>query len=583
MKSILMTTSAVILVTGVAAGQAQAACPEDIDAFDREYEQALQNAAASEALSTSEQAQLFGLRTAAENLHTAGNAEMCAAVIDRANLMLESTIAPQVIRPDELIGREVRNAQDEDLGEIEEVMLDPISGRIAYVVVEHGGFLGIGDDLFAVPWAAMQFMPGDDQTLLLDIPEDKLENAPRFSRDDETPLERREWVTSVHSYYGVQPYWQDEIGTMVMQYGSGAAGAPPAAAGAAGQGGEVKTIVVPITTPGGQQQPQSETPSQDSGTKPEQTDQESGAGAESGNEADAGSPAGQQTGAANLAAPQPEADTAQDASADLEAMAARMDELEQRVEELSRKDTEVEQSISALEQQTQQLSEQVPGEEVTQAIDRLEEQVAALEEAGQAAGEGTSGNAGQGASVIVVPGPSGGSGEGSGQGAQQGGQSDGSAAAGQSGAAATAQPDTDQQNQQEDEAVGEQQGQPAEQQGQSGEQQGQAGGQQGQAGEQLGQSGEQQGQQDAAAQGTAASTPSAAGEPASQPCEEQIARLEEDLKRAEELGLTIGEAQSELKEAQAMLNNNSEALCSAAIKRAHEELVAVGFEPTQSN
>ncbi len=265
MKSILMTTSAVLLVSGFALGQAQAACPEDIDAFNRDYEKTLQDAAAGEALSTSEQAQLFGLRTAAENMYEAGDADMCAKVIQRANLILDSAIAPRVIKPSELVGRDVKNAADENLGDIEDVMLDPVSGRIAYVVIEHGGFLGIGDDLFAVPWRAMKFVPGDDTSVILDIPEEKLENAPRFSRKDETPLERREWVTSVHNYYGVEPYWQDDVGTMAMQYGAGAgAGAGAAAQPASTSGTEPQTDVLVVAPVEGS--------ASDSQTEPQPTD-----------------------------------------------------------------------------------------------------------------------------------------------------------------------------------------------------------------------------------------------------------------------------------------------------------------------
>jgi archaellum component FlaC len=67
----------------------------------------------------------------------------------------------------------------------------------------------------------------------------------------------------------------------------------------------------------------------------------------------------------------------------------------------------------------------------------------------------------------------------------------------------------------------------------------------------------------------------------SAPCEEQIATIEEDLARAEEQGIAIGPAEEELVAARAMLRNGSQALCRAAIKRAHDELVAVGFEPTK--
>jgi sporulation protein YlmC with PRC-barrel domain len=571
MKSILMTTSAVLLVTGFAAGQAQAACPEDIDAFNRQYEEALQNTAAGEALSTSEQAQLFGLRTAAENLHQAGNAEMCAAVIQRAKLNLESAIAPQVIKPDELVGREVVNAQDENLGEVEDVLIDPISGRIAYVVVEHGGFLGIGDDLFAVPWGAMRFVPGNDQTVLLDVPEEELENAPRFSRDDETPLERREWVTSVHNYYGVEPYWQDEVGAMAMQYGA------TGAAQTGGMSGEAKTIVVPVTTPesGDQSQTEEGQPEQDQSqdeqgqSQPEPQEPQPGSDSQQGTDAAGQSAAEPQTATAALVESQPTAESGGAESQEFDALASRMDELEQQLQTLSEQmpGQEMTETMSRLEQQVQQLSQQVPGQEIQQQIAQLQEQIAAMGDSSGAAGNQQAGSAqGEPATVVVVP-------DAETQAGQQPGQE---------------QPG-DQQLDQQQPGEGSQQQGGGQQAGQQpsgdqpiGEQQAAQSGQSGSSGQQTG----QQDQESAAPGRTVLATPSPATEGDSagqQPCGDMVAQLEEDLERAEQLGVAVDGAQSELDEAQAMLNNNSEALCRAAVKRAQEELVAVGFEPTQSN
>jgi len=53
-----------------------------------------------------------------------------------------------------LIGNEVRNREGEDLGRIEDFMMDRETGRVAYAVLSFGGFLGVGNKLFAVPWDA---------------------------------------------------------------------------------------------------------------------------------------------------------------------------------------------------------------------------------------------------------------------------------------------------------------------------------------------------------------------------------------------------------------------------------------------
>ena len=62
---------------------------------------------------------------------------------------------PRLMGADTLIGEDVYNTKDEDLGDIKEIMLDMNNGKIAYAVLSFGGFLGMGDKLFAVPWSAL--------------------------------------------------------------------------------------------------------------------------------------------------------------------------------------------------------------------------------------------------------------------------------------------------------------------------------------------------------------------------------------------------------------------------------------------
>ncbi len=66
----------------------------------------------------------------------------------------------RVLSASTLTGDRVRNAAGEDLGKVEEIMLDVPGGRIAYAVLSFGGMLGIGDKLFAVPWSALRLDTG---------------------------------------------------------------------------------------------------------------------------------------------------------------------------------------------------------------------------------------------------------------------------------------------------------------------------------------------------------------------------------------------------------------------------------------
>jgi sporulation protein YlmC with PRC-barrel domain len=110
-------------------------------------------------------------------------------------------------RASKIVGAEVENPQGEDLGKIEDLVLDPQDGRVAYAVLSFGGFLGLGEKYFAVPWKALQAKAGEDDTLILNVDKEKLQNAPGFDRNTWPDMTSRQWGEEIHAYYGVQPYW----------------------------------------------------------------------------------------------------------------------------------------------------------------------------------------------------------------------------------------------------------------------------------------------------------------------------------------------------------------------------------------
>jgi hypothetical protein len=104
----------------------------------------------------------------------------------------------------------VINTAGEDLGRIEELMIDLENGRVAYAVLSFGGFLGMADKLFAIPWQAFTPRP-HEHAFLLDIPRDVLEKAEGFDKEN-WPLTREE-LFRTYTYYGYQPYWQTGMAT----------------------------------------------------------------------------------------------------------------------------------------------------------------------------------------------------------------------------------------------------------------------------------------------------------------------------------------------------------------------------------
>lgn len=83
----------------------------------------------------------------------------------------------QLLKVSKLIGYSVKNTQGEELGEIEELVIDPQDGRITYAVLSSGGFLGVGGKHFAIPWESLTPMP-EQQSFHLDISKEKLAQAP---------------------------------------------------------------------------------------------------------------------------------------------------------------------------------------------------------------------------------------------------------------------------------------------------------------------------------------------------------------------------------------------------------------------
>jgi sporulation protein YlmC with PRC-barrel domain len=109
---------------------------------------------------------------------------------------------PSLMGANNLIGTDVHNELDEDLGEIKEFMLDMSSGKISYAVLSFGGFMGMGNKLFAVPWSALRLDPSEKR-FVLHVEKSQLENAPGFDKDKWPDMTDPVWIESVHAFYKV--------------------------------------------------------------------------------------------------------------------------------------------------------------------------------------------------------------------------------------------------------------------------------------------------------------------------------------------------------------------------------------------
>jgi hypothetical protein len=112
---------------------------------------------------------------------------------------------PGLMGADTLVGNDVYNAQDENLGDIKEIMLDMGTGRVSYAVLSFGGVLGMGDKLFAVPWDALT-LDTENKRFTLNVKKDTLDQAPGFNKDSWPDMADRKWASGIHEYYGTKPY-----------------------------------------------------------------------------------------------------------------------------------------------------------------------------------------------------------------------------------------------------------------------------------------------------------------------------------------------------------------------------------------
>ncbi len=109
-----------------------------------------------------------------------------------------------------ITGDTVKNTAGEDLGKIEEIMIDTSSGKVAYAVLSFGGFLGMGDKFFAVPWKSLQ-LSKDEHAFYLDVPKDKLEKAPGFNKDNWPSSADHQFLSNIYDYYGHERYWETKM------------------------------------------------------------------------------------------------------------------------------------------------------------------------------------------------------------------------------------------------------------------------------------------------------------------------------------------------------------------------------------
>lgn len=110
-----------------------------------------------------------------------------------------------LIGSDKVEGTAVYGADDRKIGSVQRVMIDKISGKVAYAVISFGGFLGMGEDFYPLPWASLTY----DTRLegyRVAVTEDQLKGAPKFNRNTDWDWSDRSRDRAVYDYYQT-PIW----------------------------------------------------------------------------------------------------------------------------------------------------------------------------------------------------------------------------------------------------------------------------------------------------------------------------------------------------------------------------------------
>lgn len=111
-----------------------------------------------------------------------------------------------LIASDRIEGTVVKRSNGDEIGRIERLMIDKLTGKVAYAVLSFGGFLEMGKMHFPVPWTKLTYS-SELEAYQLDLSDDVLRKAPSHEGDREFDWGSRLREQQLHNYYGISPYW----------------------------------------------------------------------------------------------------------------------------------------------------------------------------------------------------------------------------------------------------------------------------------------------------------------------------------------------------------------------------------------
>jgi sporulation protein YlmC with PRC-barrel domain len=112
----------------------------------------------------------------------------------------------RMLETSEVPGTAVYNNAHEEIGAVDDLIVDTATGKVRYAIVSFGGFLGIGKSQYVIPWTALKWDP-ELNGYMTGVTEDQLKMSPDL---DPLSLRNREYEQRLHTAYGAPVYWEME-------------------------------------------------------------------------------------------------------------------------------------------------------------------------------------------------------------------------------------------------------------------------------------------------------------------------------------------------------------------------------------
>jgi hypothetical protein len=119
-------------------------------------------------------------------------------------------MARRLISSDKVDGTSVTDRQGRDLGKIDCLMIDKVSGRVAYAVLSYGTVLGMGGKLYPVPWDVLEY-DTKEEAYVISLPEEKIKSGQGYNDVDEMPDAGDAATRQIHQHYGSRADWYEVV------------------------------------------------------------------------------------------------------------------------------------------------------------------------------------------------------------------------------------------------------------------------------------------------------------------------------------------------------------------------------------